>query len=219
MGGHILLSALCPFKPLLAVRVKVIFKGKTEVRSMFQKTELIVGDEKGNTMQATFSGDLDSSTEIPMEEGHCYEINNFSLNHTSERVWLTKNRYHIKLSNSSLILKIDPIPRSNFYCFPNFLDVYRGFVNPKFSIDIYGAVVGVGFLEEYMTEPTAGNNGFIDHRIRFFVVKMDNVVIKCVAYGKLAHVLQDLWNSTDANVVLCVLQFWQLNWGKGNVML
>ncbi|KAG2301370.1 hypothetical protein Bca52824_030021 [Brassica carinata] len=142
MGGHILLSALCLFKPLLVVRVKVIFKGKTEVRSMFQKTELIVGDEKvsltyftclkqGNTMQATFFGDLDSSTEIPMEEGHCYEIDNFSLNPTSERVRLTKNLYHIKLSNSSLILKIDPIPKSNFYCFPNFLDVYSDFVNPK----------------------------------------------------------------------------------------
>ncbi|KAL0696656.1 hypothetical protein Bca4012_063836 [Brassica carinata] len=142
MGGHILFSALFPFKPLLAVWVKVIFKGKTEVRSMLQKTELIVGDEKvsltyftclkqGNTMQATFFGDLDSSTEIPTEEGHCYEINNFSLTPTSERVRLTKNRYQIKLNNPSLILKIDPILKSNFYCFPNFLDVYRGFVNPK----------------------------------------------------------------------------------------
>lgn len=28
------------------------------------------------------------------------------------------------------------------------------------------------FLEEYMTEPTDGNNGFLDHKIRFFVVDM-----------------------------------------------
>ncbi|KAF2577758.1 hypothetical protein F2Q68_00006118 [Brassica cretica] len=33
------------FKPLLPVRVKVICKGKIEVGSRFQKTELIVGDE------------------------------------------------------------------------------------------------------------------------------------------------------------------------------
>ncbi|KAL0723202.1 hypothetical protein Bca4012_037801 [Brassica carinata] len=35
-------------------------------------------------------------------------------------------------------------------------------------------------------------------------------------YGTLAHVFQDLWNSTDANVVLCFLQFWQIDWGTGN---
>ncbi|KAH0897135.1 hypothetical protein HID58_046703, partial [Brassica napus] len=39
---------------------------------------------------------------------------------------------------------------------------------------------------------------------------MDNVVINCVAYETLAHVFQDLWNSTDANVVSCVLQFWKV---------
>ncbi|KAH0892777.1 hypothetical protein HID58_055206 [Brassica napus] len=44
-----------------------------------------------------------------------------------------------------------------------------------------------------------------------------NVVIKCVAYGTLAHVSQDLWNSTSANVVLCVLQFLQINWGVGRL--
>ncbi|WZY87363.1 hypothetical protein YC2023_033747 [Brassica napus] len=32
-----------------------------------------------------------------------------------------------------------------------------------------------------------------------------NVVIKCVAYGALAHVFNDLWNSIDAYIVLCVL--------------
>ncbi|KAH0870265.1 hypothetical protein HID58_077287, partial [Brassica napus] len=37
-----------------------------------------------------------------------------------------------------------------------------------------------------------------------------NVVIKCVAYGALAHVFNDLWNSIDADIVLCVLQCWQL---------
>ncbi|CAG7871170.1 unnamed protein product [Brassica rapa] len=86
-------------------------------------------------------------------EGHCYEIKNFKLTHAVEHVQLTKNRYHINLSNSFVILKIDPICNSNFYCFPNFIDVYRGLVHPKFPIaDIYVDVVGVGFLEEYMTE-------------------------------------------------------------------
>ncbi|KAH0879178.1 hypothetical protein HID58_066572 [Brassica napus] len=142
MGSHTVLAELSLLKPLLPIRVKE----KTEVGSRFQKLELIIGDEKGTTIQATFFRDLDASTEMSLEEGHCYEIKNSVLMPPSECIRLTKNRYHINLNNSSVILKIDP-----------------------FS---------------------------------------NNVVIKCVAYGTLAHVFQDLWNSTNANVVLYVLQFW-----------
>ena len=39
--------------------------------------------------------------------------------------------------------------------------------------DIYGAMVGVGFFEEHMTEPTDSNNDFIDHKIRFFVIDIE----------------------------------------------
>ncbi|KAL0770954.1 hypothetical protein Bca101_036105 [Brassica carinata] len=66
-------------------------------------------------------------------------------------------------------------------------------------------MVGVGFLEEHMTEPTDSNNDFIDHKIRFFVIDIEKKTIKYVVYGAFAHVFQDLWNSTDAYVVLCVL--------------
>lgn len=41
----------------------------------------------------------------------------------------------------------------------------------SYETNIYGAVVGVGFLEEYMNED--GNNGFLDHKICFFVVDME----------------------------------------------
>ena len=51
-----------------------------------------------------------------------------------------------------------------------------------------------------------------------FFTDYSNVVIKCVDYGTLAYVFQDLWNSTSANVVLCVLQFWQINWRVGNIL-
>ncbi|KAH0894642.1 hypothetical protein HID58_057071 [Brassica napus] len=141
MGTHRLVSELSLDKPLLPVRVKVICKGPTVAGSGFQKTVLIIGDEK-----------------------------------------------------------IDPIKHSSFYCFRNWDDLYRGLHHPKFPIDIYGQVIGVGFLEEYMMEPTNGNNGIIDHKIHFFVLHILNVVIKCVAYGALAHVFNDLWNSIDADI-------------------
>ena len=27
--------------------------------------------------------------------------------------------------------------------------------------------------------------------------------------------LQDFWTSTDANTILCILKFWQNDWGEG----
>ncbi|KAF8091391.1 hypothetical protein N665_0446s0011 [Sinapis alba] len=110
---------------------------------------------------------------IRVKEGLCYEIKNFILTVKTERVRLTKNAYHINLNNSSIILKINPFSSPNFYCFRNFDDVYRGLAHPKFSIDIYGAIVGVGFVEEFMTDSIHKNNGFIDHKTRFFAVNMD----------------------------------------------
>ncbi|KAH0887285.1 hypothetical protein HID58_063381 [Brassica napus] len=109
------------------------------------------------------------------------------------------------IDKASIIAMIDPFLKSNYYCFPKFADLYHGFAHPKFSIDMFisdlllsnRVVVGVGFLEEYMTEPTNGNNDFTNHKICFFV---------CVAYGARAHVFQYLWNSTNANVVVGVLQ-------------
>ena len=41
------------------------------------------------------------------------------------------------------------------------------------------------------------------------------VHIKCVAYGVVGQVLHNFWNSTDATVVLCVLQFWKIAWSVG----
>ncbi|WZZ86311.1 hypothetical protein YC2023_114890 [Brassica napus] len=133
MGSQTMLAEMSLLKPLLPIRVKVTCKGKTEVGSRFQKSELIIEDEKGTIIQATLFRDLDTSIEIPLEEGHCYEIKNFVQTPPSECIRLTKNRYHINLNNSSFILEIDPFLKSIFYSFPNFDDLYRGFAHPKFS--------------------------------------------------------------------------------------
>lgn len=37
---------------------------------------LLTPIEHGNTIKAKILRDLDDSTEIPLEEGHCYEIKN-----------------------------------------------------------------------------------------------------------------------------------------------
>lgn len=46
MDSHTFLADLSLFKPLLPVRVKVIYKGRTEFGSRFQKSQFILGDAK-----------------------------------------------------------------------------------------------------------------------------------------------------------------------------
>ena len=74
---------------------------------------------------------------MPLEEGHSYEIKDFELSHAAERVRLTRNRYNINITKSSVVLKIDPIKHFSFYCFPNWDDLYRGLHHPKFPIGMF----------------------------------------------------------------------------------
>ena len=39
--------------------------------------------------------------------------------------------------------------------------------------------------------------------------------IQCVAYGALAHRLNAFWRSNTADVVVCVLRLWRIEWGEG----
>ncbi|KAJ4876427.1 ATP-dependent DNA helicase [Raphanus sativus] len=37
----------------------------------------------------------------------------------------------------------------------------------------------------------------------------------CVAYGALVHSLNGFWRSTTADIVVCVLRLWRIEWGAG----
>ncbi|KAL0863232.1 hypothetical protein Bca101_042350 [Brassica carinata] len=41
--------------------------------------------------------------------------------------------------------------------------------------------------------------------------------VKCVAYGSVAEKLYEHWSSTTANVVVCVLKLWRIEWGNVEV--
>ncbi|KAF3521327.1 hypothetical protein F2Q69_00047025 [Brassica cretica] len=46
-----------------------------------------------------------------------------------------------------------------------------------------------------------------NHSLHFSLVNMD--------IWRSSQFLDDYWNSTNAPVVLCVLQFWEIDWGVG----
>ncbi|CDY36618.1 hypothetical protein HID58_070165 [Brassica napus] len=53
------------------------------------------------------------------------------------------------------------------------------------------------------------------HSLHFSLVNMEYEHINCIAYAEVALFLDDYWNSTNAPVALCVLQFWEIDWGVG----
>ncbi|KAL0693175.1 hypothetical protein Bca4012_060355 [Brassica carinata] len=52
-------------------------------------------------------------------------------------------------------------------------------------------------------------------RIEFCLVNIDLTHIKCVAYGKEAVTLNNYYQNSRANVDLCVLRSWSIEWGEG----
>ncbi|KAF2595715.1 hypothetical protein F2Q68_00011092 [Brassica cretica] len=77
--------------------------------------------------------------------------------------------------------------------------------------DLYGALVGVGELQAHEDEIYGG----IGHKINFSLINIGFDEIKCVAYGDMAIEFYHLWNSTVSAVVLCVLNFWQIERAEG----
>ncbi|KAL0885039.1 hypothetical protein Bca101_009021 [Brassica carinata] len=67
------------------------------------------------------------------------------------------------MSNSTVVVQIQPKTCSNYYCFVKFLDIARGLAHPMYCIDLYGALVGVGELQPYHDEIY----GEMRHKINF----------------------------------------------------
>ncbi|CAN6832982.1 unnamed protein product [Brassica oleracea var. botrytis] len=217
MAVHSFLGDLHAATNKFAVRVTLLTKWCTITETMVKKSAMVFGDQQGSTIEATLYEEFEASNLITMDEGDCFEIHNFKVIHASSLTRLTRNRYHIEMTMSSVITKIQPLPYCNYYCFANFENVNRGLYHPKYTIDLYGALVGVGELEIYKEEMVDGIPGVLNHRIHFSLINIEFDQINCVAYGNIALQLYQYWNSTVATVVLCVLKFWRIEWGEGSL--
>ncbi|KAF3561267.1 hypothetical protein DY000_02014939 [Brassica cretica] len=182
METHTVLSQLSHSKHLKSVCVKLLIKGSTVVGTTRKTYQLILGDEQGSTIQATFTKDLDDSFEIPMEEGDWYDLQNFEVVYAFGVTRVTRYRHQINLSDSSIIFKIPPLSFCHYYRFQTFENIQRGLAHPKFSIDIFGAMVAVGDIEEAEIE---------NHSLHFSLVNMEYEHINCVAYGEVALFLDN----------------------------
>ncbi|CAN7016357.1 unnamed protein product [Brassica rapa subsp. trilocularis] len=52
------------------------------------------------------------------------------------------------------------------------------------------------------------------YSLEFSLINLAYTHIQCVAYGALAHRLNAFWRSNTADVVVCVLRLWRIEWGE-----
>ncbi|WZY89162.1 hypothetical protein YC2023_045897 [Brassica napus] len=192
------------------VRVKVISKWRVNSPSRIHKKQVLFCDEKGVTIEGTIHEAFPKSFETIMNEGEWFGITNFKLEHSFGRVRTTKNRYNVILSEKSIIFKSEPTTHCNYYAFKPFGSIIRGLAHPMYCI-----VVGVGSLETYVLQGDGVGDNSLDNKLVFSLINPEFIQIKCIAYGSTARELYAYWSSIRANVVLCVLTFWQIEWGEG----
>ncbi|KAL0805928.1 hypothetical protein Bca101_098419 [Brassica carinata] len=165
------------------VRVKVISKWKDASAIIRGETQMLMGDEKGNTVLGTIVDEIMIRNECIMFEGEWYEIHGFKLMYNFRRFRVTTNRFHVFTGENTIINNLSLL----------------------YSIDVYGAMVSVGDLEHF-----GAPGGPMIPKMRFSLVNPGYKHLNCVAYGRNAVEIDAYWNYTRANVVLCVLSFWQI---------
>ncbi|CAN6804625.1 unnamed protein product [Brassica oleracea var. botrytis] len=86
------------------------------------------------------------------------------------------------------------------------MDILRGLSHPKFCVDLCGAMVEVGDIEDI--QEMQGNQIFANNQIRIRFSMIDTESIRCAAYGSVAEKLYQHRIASNANVFICVLKLW-----------
>ncbi|KAJ4873943.1 hypothetical protein Rs2_44294 [Raphanus sativus] len=194
-----------------AIRVKIIRKWITRFGRDHQSV-MLLGDANGITIEGSLSYAFCLPNEIELKEGDWFEILNFEIRHFIEMYRTTKHKYKIIFNDSTLFRKIEPVNGSTFLCCANFRDIKRGLYHPMYCLDLCGALIRVGDLIATKTYQHANIYHPILYSLEFSLIDLGYNHIRCVAYGALAHSLNSYWRSNTADVVVCVLRLWRIEW-------
>ncbi|KAH0908592.1 hypothetical protein HID58_031913 [Brassica napus] len=126
MAAITVVPNLKPFKSMWKIKVKIIR----------------LGDEKGSTMEATLPFEVLLPEGIYLKEADWFEIYNFKLiKEQGAYTILSSQRQHV-------FRKIQPLRDSNFLVLANFNTILKGLSHPMYCIDLCGAMVAVGELQQ-----------------------------------------------------------------------
>ncbi|KAG5415434.1 hypothetical protein IGI04_003001, partial [Brassica rapa subsp. trilocularis] len=122
--------------------------------------------------------------------------------------------YSIKFTATTCFRKIQPLRDSNFLILANFNTILKGLSHPMYCIDLCGAMVAVGELQQLEELGPGEIFSYQNTRMKFTLVNTELKHLKCVAYGKEAVTLNEYNLNSRAPVNVCVLRSWRIYWGE-----
>ncbi|KAH0883679.1 hypothetical protein HID58_059775 [Brassica napus] len=208
---------LSPVKTTWKIKVKIIrlWISVGDIESI----EMVLLDSNGDMIHATVNEDVIPIFESFFEEDDSKIFINFSLSQSCGSYRLTKHPLKNWFQATTRVrfcddlpYKIDgftpPITDCNFLCCARYMDILRGLSHPKFCVDLGGAMVEVGVIEDI--QEIQGNKIFANNQIRIRLAQ-----IRCVVYGSVAEKLYQHRIASNVNVLICVLKLWRIERANG----
>ncbi|XP_013745380.1 uncharacterized protein LOC106447986 [Brassica napus] len=201
MAAITAVSDLKPFKTMWKIRVKIIRLWKQYSASGGLTIEMVLIDSNGVKINTSVKKDLVNQFDSFLSQGSSKILINFSLNPSCGSYRTTINPYKIGFLSTTRVRSCDDLP-----------DALTGF-EPVNYMDILDDVIGQ--IVELTPIEVVSANGKETHKLTVELRNEKYTHIQCVAYGALAHRLNAFWRSNTADVVVCVLRLWRIEWGEG----
>ncbi|XP_023634296.1 uncharacterized protein LOC111829440 [Capsella rubella] len=187
-------------------------------RDFFMKRVLILADEKGDRIEATYVL-KHSEKNIPKHvyEGVWYSIKDFRVIKPVLPERNTNHTYQIKVDEKTSMMRIAPLSSKEYYHFEDFSHVLKEIVPVDNSYDFYGSIIDVGELKEEDSKMDEYGNPYRVNGLVFQMINGRNERISCRIRGLGAHNFLREWRSKGYNItykthpVFCVLRFWRVS--------
>ncbi|XP_024013988.1 replication protein A 70 kDa DNA-binding subunit C [Eutrema salsugineum] len=209
------LYSVKPFKTQWRVYVKILKVWKQYLNGV-ETLEMVVVDEKNQTMHVTLKKEFIKKNENLLEEGASRIITNFQVAHNGGKFRTSPHVYKILFASTTSVKPTDEMdPRILGFKFVKFSDIHEGKMNPDFLIDAVGQIVSIGDVEILNVGKRQTK------RLSMEIRDTENVRLNCVLWGQFAENLESVAQHANDAVIVAVLRFGKLKlyqgvWSVGN---
>ncbi|XP_024014483.1 uncharacterized protein LOC112088433 [Eutrema salsugineum] len=188
------LYSVKPFKTQWRVYVKILKVWKQYLNGV-ETLEMVVVDEKNQTMHVTLKKEFIKKNENLLEESASRIITNFQVAHNGGKFRTSPHVYKILFASTTSVKPAEEMdPRILGFKFVKFSDIHEGKMNPDFLIDAIGQIVSIGDVE--ILNVGKRQTKMLTMEIRDTYVAQhanDAVIIAVLRFGKL-KLYQGVWS-------------------------
>ncbi|ESQ37463.1 hypothetical protein EUTSA_v10003062mg [Eutrema salsugineum] len=209
------LYSVKPFKTQWRVYVKILKVWKQYLNGV-ETLEMVVVDEKNQTMHVTLKKEFIKKNENLLEEGASRIIKKFQMAHNGGKFRTSPHVYKILFASTLSVKPAEEMdPRILGFKFVKFSDIHEGKMNPDFLIDAIGQIVSIGDVEILNVGKRQTK------RLSMEIRDTKNVRLNSVLWGQFAENLESVAQHANDAVIVAVLRFGKLKlyqgvWSVGN---